>query len=323
MIFSIYQLFYSPYTQLFCIGAVLCIANTPVLAQSPVTDTSAIDTVNINANAINLYNKLIQLRDQNRLSFLNTDSDIYYSYSYRCINLKDSTVIDSSYGTYVINYERGYFFPQKLMNFKGSGFTDFNYYYDSVKYSHKEMMSLRYVDVQELFTLYNLMDYGMDGQWKRILQRKEKIALKYLDDGHKEFTTQAKTKITRSFLFDTDYNIERIDFFAPTYLFKSNYKPATCSFYVTVHYAKGDERIADKIEESYIVNDAEMPYRVEMEIATTTEPVITLRQVKKGKFIRSMALTGCNFYWAYLNVQEGIQKGVVERISQVAGSVPE
>src|SRR5690606_29708946 len=111
------------------------------------------------------------------------------------------------------------------------------------------------------------------------LQRKEKIALKYLDDGHKEFTTQAKAKITRSFLFDADDNIEHIDFFEPTYLFKSNYNPSTCSFYVTIHYSKANQRIADKIEESYVVNNDKMPYSVELIIAATSKPVITLKQV--------------------------------------------
>src|SRR5690606_33471412 len=105
MISFIDFLFYRPGNKLFCLWAVLCIPGSWVFSQSlhpgiNAIDTikgGTIDTVSVNANAIDLYDKLVQLRDKNRLSFLNNDSDIYYSYSYRCINLKDSTVIDSAY----------------------------------------------------------------------------------------------------------------------------------------------------------------------------------------------------------------------------------
>jgi len=289
----------------------LCLTG-PGHAQGVINGRNSLDTVEVRHKAPDWYKYLIRLRDKNAPQFLNEDSTIVYAFRYKNCNLQNGGIIDSAYGYFAVDYKGGYRFPMKFLNFEGSRLLYFCYYYDSLQYTAEDLSTFRYASLSTLLSLYNLMDKGTDGQWKIIKRYKERINFEVTNEGKKLFTTYFRDgKPSRYILFDSLDNIEHIAFLRPYFLWRSNYNADSCDFHVAYFYNKTYPRIAYHIEERYTVRSGNIPYSMELTIEPAGDDYkTTLRQVKKGSFVRAIYLSaGADFYTVHLGILEGKKEG--------------
>lgn len=265
----------------------------------------------ITTQKANFYDTLIQLRNQNKASFLDFDALLTYSFKYKTITLHDNAVLDEAEGYFTVRYKKGYVYPNLFANTdEYAKVVQFRYQFNkSLPSSTFEMV--RYLNPSSLLCCYDMMEKKFDDrEWWNYRNIESGESTKYFmseNDGRKFATYTRDGELSKYFHFDSSDMLEKIEIFRPVFFYKSNFTNENADFYVSVNYTLSYPRVANKYIHTYEVKNVPVPYKtvLEIDLAYPQEQTLIVQEDKKRNIVFS--LIG-SFYEIYQEIEASKKK---------------